>query len=76
MVILSYKYILITQNLTRVKILLPKKLFDLQMLNNYVTTLKIIVLLEACVAKDLLEGDEEWQETMKKHHFGKHHINW
>ena len=30
----------------------------------------------ACDVKDLLEGDEECEGTMKKHHFGIHHINW
>ena len=26
--------------------------------------------------KDLLEGDEEWQDTIKRHQFGTHQINW
>ena len=28
------------------------------------------------MAKDLLEGDEEWQDTIKRHQFGTHQINW
>ena len=26
--------------------------------------------------KDLLEGDEEGQDTIKRHQFGTHQINW